>query len=192
MTGKEAIIEKIRADARQKVNSTLAEGARKAQEAIALARAGVKIYKDRNMSESYAERDEIINRRITVANLDVKKLILKAKVTAIDKAFEEATKEIKADKSRYLELIKRMIKFADDGDTVIISESDKDVITGQFIDECAKNYGKKISLSREYGAFIGGIMLSGDNSDKNLTLEAELSELRGKYESQIAEMLFGE
>ena len=116
MTGKEAIIEKIRADARQKVNSTLEEGARKAQEAIALARADVKIYKDRNMSESYAERDEIINRRITVANLDVKKLILKAKVTAIDKAFEEATKEIKADKSRYLELIKRMIKFADDGD----------------------------------------------------------------------------
>lgn len=192
MTGKEAIIEKIRADARQKANSTLEEGARKAQEAIALARADVKIYKDKNMSESYVEYDEIINRRVTVANLDVKKLILKAKVTAIDEAFKKSAEEIKAEKGRYLDLIKRMIKFADDGDEVIISESDKDVITKEFIDDCAKFYGKKISLSRKFGAFIGGIMLSGNNSDKNLTLEAELNELRGKYESQIAEMLFGE
>ena len=79
MTGKEAIIEKIKSDARQKANSTLEEGAKKAQEAIAIARSDAKIYKDKHMEESYVERDEIINRKITVANLEVKKILLQAK-----------------------------------------------------------------------------------------------------------------
>ena len=192
MSGKDAIIEKIRADARQKANSTLEEGNRKAQEAISIAYNDVKIYKEKNMAESYAERDEIVRRKITVANLEVKKLLLQAKKEIIDRAFEEALQAVKADKKGYEALIKRMLSFAEDGDEAVISESDKDVITAAFIASCAKEYGKKVTLSPTYGNFAGGIMLTGKGSDKNLTLEVELNAVRGEYEPAIAELLFGE
>lgn len=192
MTGKEAIIDKIRADARQKANSTLEEGTKKAQEAISIAYNDAKIYKEKNMAESYAERDEIVRRKITVANLEVKKLLLQAKKQVIDKAFSEAISAVKEDKEGYKALIKRMLSFAEDGDEVIVSESDKESITPDFIAKCAKEYGKKITFSPTYGTFAGGIILSGKGSDKNLTLEVELTNIRSEYEPAIADILFGE
>ena len=192
MTGKEAIIEKIKADARQKANSTLEEGAKKAQEAISIARSDAKIYKDKHMEESYIEREEIINRKITVANLEVKKLLLQAKKEIIDRAFEEAVNEIKKDEKAYLALIKRMLAYCEDDDTVIISESDKNRISKTFVVKTANEYGKRINVSENYGTFKGGIILSGKGSDKNLTLDVELSVVKEEYEPQIAEILFGE
>lgn len=192
MSGKDAIIEKIRADARQKANSTLEEGNRKAQEAISIAYNDAKIYKEKNMAESYAERDEIVRRKITVANLEVKKLLLQAKKEIIDRAFEEAIQAVKADKKGYEALIKRMLSFAEDGDEVIVSEKDKDLVTEAFVAKCAKEYGKNITLGKTYGDFAGGIVLTGKGSDKNLTLEVELNTVRSEYEPAIAELLFGE
>ena len=192
MTGKEAIIEKIKSDARQKANSTLEEGAKKAQVAIAIARSDAKIYKDKHMEESYVERDEIINRKITVANLEVKKILLQAKKEIIDKAFNEAVVSIKSEEKSYLALIKRMLAYCENDDTVIIAESDKNIISKNFIVKTANEYGKRVNVSETYGKFKGGIILSGKNSDKNLTLDVELSELRDEYEPHIAEILFGE
>lgn len=192
MSGKDAIIEKIRADAMQKANSTLEEGTKKAQEAISIAYNDAKIYKEKNMAESFAERDEIVRRKITVANLEVKKLLLQAKKEVIDKAFVEAIDAVKQDTEGYKALIKRMLSFAEDGDEVVLSQTDKDVLTPAFIGECAKGYGKKITVSSSYGKFAGGIVLSGKGSDKNLTLEVELNSVRSEYEPAIAQLLFGE
>ena len=192
MTGKEAIIDKIRQDARQKANSTLEEGSKRAQEAISIAYNDARIYKEKNMAESYAERDEIVRRKITVANLEVKKMTLQAKKQIIDKAFEEAVGLIKADKDGYLALIKRMMRFAEDGDVVVIAEADKKLVSKDFIVKQAAEYGKKVTVSDEYGAFCGGLILRSENADKNLTLEEELNGVRRDYEPAIAEVLFGE
>lgn len=192
MSGKESIIEKIREDARIKANSTLEEGSKRAQEAINVARNDANIYKEKNMAESYAEREEIISRKITVAHLDVKKTILQAKKEIIDKAFEEAVKLIKSDEKGYLSLIERMLGFAEDGDEIVISEEDKKTVKKKFITDTASGYGKKVSVRSGYGSFCGGIMICGKGSDKNLTLEAELSAIRSEYEPEIAGVLFGE
>ncbi len=192
MTGKEAIIDKIRQDAIQKANSTLEEGSKRAQEAISIAYNDAKIYKEKNMAESYAERDEIVRRKITVANLEVKKMMLQAKKQVIDRAFDEAVALIKADKKGYLALIGRMLKFAEDGDEVVISETDKDTVSKDFVVKEGAKYGKKVTASKTYGAFCGGIILRSENADKNLTLEEELSGVRREHEPAIAEVLFGE
>ena len=144
------------------------------------------------MAESYAERDEIVRRKITVANLEVKKLLLQAKKEIIDKAFAEALDAVKADEKGYLALIKRMLSFAEDGDEVVIAESDKDLVTPAFVQQCAKEYGKKFSLSSAYGNFVGGVVLSSKGSDKNLTLEVELASVRSECEPALADILFGE
>ena len=192
MNGKDAIIEKIRADARGKANSTLEEGAKRAQETIAIALNDAKIYKEKNMAESYAEREEILRRRETVANLEVKKLLLQAKKTVIDKAFEEAVTAIKKDEKRYLALITRMLSYAEDGDVVVIAKSDKTLVKKAFIEDEAKKAGKKVTVSATYGDFCGGLILSGKGVDKNLTLENELNTVRTEYETSIADILFGE
>lgn len=192
MNGKEAIIEKIREDARIKANSTLEEGATRAREEIEVAKNDARIYKEKNREESYAERDNILQRKETVANLDVKKLMLQAKKEVIDRAFAEAVSAIKSDEKKYKELIGRMIAFAEDGDEVVVSESDKKVLTETFLKEEAAKRGKKIKAFSSSEAFVGGIVLKGNGVDKNLTLENELSIVRSEYEKDIANILFGE
>ena len=52
--------------------------------------------------------------------------------------------------------------------------------------------GKKISLSKKHGDFIGGVILSGEKFDKNLTLEVEFEEIKQQKELEITQILFGE
>ncbi|MFA6867326.1 MAG: V-type ATP synthase subunit E family protein [Clostridia bacterium] len=191
MTGSEAIVNKIIGDARKVVNSTLEEANASAQDTLDLARNDEKIYLKKNMQESYAERDETVRRRITVANLEVKKIILKSKQDLIDKAFQQAIEEVKADSKVYKDYIASLLTFAQDGDEVIIAESDKKLITKAFIGEIAKSIDKKISVAKEYGNFCGGIVLSAKGTDKNLSLEVELSSVRDEFEPKIAKIMFG-
>ncbi len=191
-SGKDAIIQKIKDDAIVKANSTLEEGAARAKTTIDSALRDADIYKQRNMTESYRERDEIIKRKMTVASLKVKKLVLQAKKQVVDKAFDEAVKLIKADEKAYKDLIERMLSFVEDGDEIVLSVSDKKLISDEFVKETVKKLGMKATIAKERGAFKGGIKLVGKNTDKNLTLEAELAEFRREEESVVAQILFGE
>lgn len=189
MSGKEAIIDKILSDARAIVNSTLEEANSFCAQEIAIAQNDAKIYREKNMAESYAEREEIIRRKITVANLEVKKLILQAKQELISKAFAAAIDAIKSDIGGYAKTIERMLTLADNGEVVTFSKQDKKLFDEKWL---ASHTDKKLVFNKNYGDFCGGIVLSGLGSDKNMTLEVELEALRNNYEPQIAEILFGE
>lgn len=190
--GKDAIIRKIKEDAIIKANSTLEEGAERAKTAIDNAVRDADVYKRDNMAESYVERDEIIKRKTTVASLEVKKLVLQAKKQIVDKAFDEAAKLIKSDEKAYKNLIERMLSFVEDGDEIVLSEFDEKLVSDEFVEKAVKKLGKKATISEKRGSFKGGIKLVGKNTDKNLTLEAELAEFRREEESVVAQILFGE
>lgn len=191
MTGKEAIIEKIITDARLIANSTLEEAGKRGSEIIDVARNDAKLYRDKNMAESYAEREEIIRRKITVANLEVKKIILHAKQKIMAEAFKEALIKIKEDAKAYLALLDGMLKNASDGDTVILSERDKNLVNAKWLAGKAADRGIKLVFGG-YGEFEGGMIIAGEGSDKNLTLEVEIKAVREKYEPEIAGILFGD
>lgn len=190
--GKDAIIRKIKEDAIIKANSTLEEGAARAKTTIDNAVRDADVYKRDNMAESYVERDEIIKRKTTVASLEVKKLVLQAKKQVVDKAFDEAAKLIKSDEKAYKNLIERMLSFVEDGDEIVLSEFDEKLVSDEFVEKTVKKLGKKATISEKRGSFKGGIKLVGKNTDKNLTLEAELAEFRREEESVVAQILFGE
>lgn len=190
--GKDAIIRKIKEDAIIKANSTLEEGAARAKTTIDNAVRDADVYKRDNMAESYVERDEIIKRKTTVASLEVKKLVLQAKKQVVDKAFDEAAKLIKSDEKAYKNLIERMLSFVEDGDEIVLSEFDEKLVSDEFVEKTVKKLGKKATISEKRGLFKGGIKLVGKNTDKNLTLEAELAEFRREEESVVAQILFGE
>lgn len=192
MKGKEAIIQKIIGDAKKAASSTMEEAGVNADEILNIARNDAKIYKDRHMSESFSEREEIIKRKISMANLEARKMLLQEKQKIIEKSFEKAVEKIRDDKEKYVELIINMLTFAENGDTVVISEKDKDIITEEFILAEAKKKKIKVNISKKYGAFSGGIILSGTESDKNFSLEVELAHLRSVAEPEIAKIMFGE
>lgn len=192
MKGKEAIINRIIKDSQKIATSTSEEGVQKAQEIINAAENDAKIYRSKNRQESEREREDIIRRRITVANLEVKKLLLKAKQEIINKSFSQSADEIRKDKKNYKKMLVKMLEYAADNDTVTISQNDKDILTAQDVQKIAKEKNITLKLNKSYGKFQGGVVLSNKQTDKNLTLEVELSSLRDEIEPEIAEMLFEE
>ena len=192
MKGKQAIIDKIISDARQIAKSTHEEGVQKAQEIIDAAENDARIYRAKNREESEKEREDIIRRRITAANLEVKKILLKAKQEIISKAFSQSVEEIRKDKKAYKNMLLGMLEHASNGDTLIISKNDKDILTPQDVKYFCQKRKIDISIDTNYGDFLGGLILCGKGWDKNFTLEVELNSLRDELEPQIAQMLFGD
>ena len=194
MAGTEAIINKIIADAKAKADSIL-EQAKVDSQAI-LDNAKVECEKNNKavVDKKQSMIDEAITRKQTVAELDVKKIILKAKKDAIDKAFVLAKENLLNLKSAdYLKLVTNMIStYCEDNDVVTIAEQDKKIITAKLISDIAKDKGIKLTLSKDCGDFLGGVILSNQGIDKNLTFDVELKVLREELETTIASMIFNE
>lgn len=189
----ETIVEKIRSDAGVIAASTLEEGGKKASEILDSAKNDVRIYKEKILAETSALRDEIVRRRISVANSEVKKLVLAAKKEKLDEVYASVLDKLTTlPKDKYLAIITAMLSYAEDGDKVVICKRDSAVITPEFIASVSKKRNIKLTLADTYADICGGIILSGEYLDKNLSFETEMSLLREDTESTVAKELFGE
>ena len=178
-----AIIDENLKRANDNANEIIAKASEAADAKVAVFKSGMK-----------ATYDEILRRNEVVSTLDGKKILMNAKAKAVDDLCAKALDEIASmDKKKYLAIIENILKkFAEDGEVVIISEVDKGRVTQKFIDDTAKKLGIKLTLSKELGSFHGGVILSGKNSDKNLSFDMELMSIKEECETQIADMLFEE
>jgi V/A-type H+-transporting ATPase subunit E len=190
MNGREAIIAKIIDDARKIANTTSEEASAKAKETLSIARNDADIYLKENMEASYKEREDIIKRRLSSAEIEARKMVLQTKQDILTEVFDIALSTIKSDEKNYKKLIEKMVECGVVGDVVIVSKSDKELLTSEFIKKAGEKAKKKISLSKTYGDFAGGIILQGDKTDKNMTLEVELATIRDNFEPEIVEKLF--
>lgn len=187
----EKIVKIILDDAQKKAVSTRNEGNAKAQEIISRANRDVTISKQDAYQETQNTRDNILKQGVTNGNLEVKKMILSAKHEVLDKTFARAIEKIQALPSRkYLDLISSILEYAEDGDVVRIRKEDAKVITKAFIEAQSKKLKRKISLSSEYIDITGGIMLSNESYDKNLSLDILMQSLREELETEISNKLF--
>lgn len=187
------IAARIVSDAVRMSNSTREEGSRKAQEIIERARNDVRIFREQNMRETEILRREILERKESVARLEVKKLALKAKQRVLDTAFARALEAVRAlPKDKYLKIIEGMLASAEDGDVVKIAECDAKLITAAFVKKTADKLGIKLTLAKEYIDIRGGVVLSNGSYDKNFSLETEFDSLREEIEPAIAAEIFGE
>lgn len=188
---KEAIIAKIISDAQLKAKSTIKEANIKAASILANSTEQSSILQDESLKEIDFLVADIARRGKTVAELDSKKIMLAAKVSLLDTAFDMALVKVKnLDKKAYIKLIKGMLENAEDGDTVIISEIEKAIVTKKLIDDIAKDRGISLSLAKDFGDFKGGIVLENNGIAKNLTFEVEINMLRDAIEADIAKELF--
>ncbi len=192
MDGQQKIIDKILSDAKHDAGEMLSEALKKAEALVAAKQSEADAEYDLSVEEARKAGEEVVRRRLTVADLEVKKLLLSAKKQAVDEAFEESLKKLLAlPKEEYAALVESMIaSAADDGDVVVISENDKNVLTKAFFDKISAKIGKKLTLSDTFGNFKGGVMLLGKGVDKNLTFESELALLRDEVEPEVAKIMF--
>ena len=188
---KEAIIEKIISDGQKKADAIIGEAREKAEEILAAAAAECKTYYDNSVYDTGKLVDDILSRGKTVAELDAKKLQLGAKAKVLDEVFVSALEKLRnLDKKAYKGLLLNMLSKAEDGDTVILSAREKDILTEKDVKEYAQKKGIKLSLSKELGDFDGGLMLRGKGIDKNFTFEVEISLLRDEIEMNVAKEMF--
>lgn len=192
MDGQQKIIDKILSDATHDAGEMLSEALKKAEALVAAKQSEADAEYDLSVEEARKAGEEVVRRRLTVADLEVKKLLLSAKKQAVDEAFEESLKKLLAlPKEEYAALVESMIaSAADDGDVVVISENDKNVLTKAFFDKISAKIGKMLTLSDTFGNFKGGVMLLGKGVDKNLTFESELALLRDEVEPEVAKIMF--
>ena len=192
MDGQQKIIDKILSDATHDAGEMLSEALKKAEALVAAKQAEADAEYDLSVEEARKAGEEVVRRRLTVADLEVKKLLLSAKKQAVDEAFGESLKKLLAlPKEEYTALVGSMIaSAADDGDVVVISENDKNVLTKAVFDKISAKIGKKLTLSDTFGNFKGGVMLLGKGVDKNLTFESELALLRDEVEPEVAKIMF--
>lgn len=189
---KEAIIDKILSDAQIKADAIIGEAQSKADRTIAETAEVCKGYIYNSKSETDKMVFDIEARSKTVAELDAKKLLLSAKAKVIDMVFARTLDKLRTlDEDRYSALIFAMLENAEDGDEIVISSREKDIVTKDKLQEFANKKGIKLSLASEYGDFDGGIVIRSKGVDKNFTLDVETQLLKEELETQVAKEIFG-
>lgn len=187
------IVSKIIADAEERAAAVIAEAENKARfirqktdSEIDALRSGAESEKKKRMSAALQAAE-------VKATLELKKAELGAEKSVMDVVFDGAKRRVRElNKKEYLKLVEAMLSYAESGDTVKISALDKDVITESFVKKVADKLKIKLKLSKTYVDITGGVILSGKNADKNLSIEADLKEIRELTEPEAARILFGE
>ena len=144
------------------------------------------------ISKAKTDGEEIITQAVLNAEIEARKILLKAKQEVLSATIEKSLEKLmKLPDSEYIALITDMIaRVADAGDTVIISRNDEKRLTAEVIAKISKVIGKKLTLSNERGDFLGGVILSQNGLDKNMTLENELSEIKQERINKLSTKLF--
>lgn len=179
MNGKQTIIDKIIRDAELKAESNVSAAKEKADAVISQAQADAEAMRAEKLADKTEQTNELIRRRRSVALLDKKRAISAYKSELALAVFDEAIDAFKSDKKRYKAYIEELLKTnAEDGDEIIASKYDESVVTSAMVTKVAKALKIKLALSDKSGDFKGGLILSGVNYDKNLTLDDIVRRIR--------------
>lgn len=144
--------------------------------------------------------EEKKRRIISMAELENRKALLKAKQEIIDEVFERAKEKIKAlPDEQYQDLIADMLmkSIITGNEEIIISESDRQRITPEFIQEInkrLKDMGKQgnLRISDASRDMIGGFILKSKDVEINSTFDSLIKMEREELETEIAKILFEE
>lgn len=194
MNSKEALIEKIITEAQSYGDSLIQDAKAQSKKIENEYEAQFKDYRAYKEEKIDIECKNIVERKITVANLDAKKIDLAARREILDEVFKKAENKILyLDEKSYLNFIEKLLtQYAEDGDEVIISKADKEKIKEEFIKNVSKKIKKNLILSKDFGSFNGGVILSQQGCDKNLTLSTIVRQEREQIEIEVQNLIFEE
>lgn len=170
------------AEARARSEAVLAEAEKNAATLLADAERRGKI-----------EKDKIITRRKSVADIDCRKVFLAKKQEIIEACFARAIDEITdMPKAAYIELLVHLGKISGvKAGVLIFNERDKQSVAAEVcraLNE-AVDCGSFI-VSEKTGKMRGGYLLNTGNVTVNNTIEALVSEAKSELTAETAKLLF--
>ena len=177
---KQDLLDKIVSEANEKAASIRADAKARADALVSAAEEESAALSESARKLATSSAPEILKRRKSMAELEVRKIVLESKQELISKSYEEALARILAS-PKYPDLLLSMIcSAAEEGDVVQFASSDEKVNESKILAAASKKLGFSLTAAKEKGDFRGGIVLLGKRYDKNLTLETELARLRAQ------------
>lgn len=188
MSGKENIIANILAGAEAEKAETLRLAQEKAAEIADADEAYCEKAKKEATERAKKEGERTVERYVSVANMDVKKILLQVKQEKISAVMAKAEKALsELGESEYTAfLIGMMEKYAEKGDTVVFASTEKARV--KTAADFAQKQGYEIRFD---GEFSGGLILESEGFDKNLTVSMLLKEYKEGHEAELASILQG-
>lgn len=139
------------------------------------------------------EKEKIISRRKSVADIDSKKIILSKKQELINECFDKAVEFILSmEESKYVEMLVNMGKSAGAaGGELIFNEKERASIGQKVVDGLnAAASGNSFVLSQETRNLKGGYMLQKGQIYINNSIEAVMDEKCRELTGEVAAILF--
>ena len=190
---KEVLLEQINNKAKEQAESIKRAALDAAAEQRSKAESELKAEYEQRLASVNDEAELAIAGQKTLMRIDGKKAELNAKRELIDEVYKNVTEKIKAlSDNDYRKFIAAIIaKYAEDGDKVIICQSDAKRLSSNWLSDLAFDLQLSLSFGPEYHGDDGGVILRGNKYDKNLTISAIIGEARIATESDVAKRLFG-
>lgn len=188
----ENITQKILSEAKESAAAAVAEAQKQGQELIDKAQADAAQLQKRAQQQAEEEHDVILQRRISVAELEARKMRLAAKQVVIARSFEIATERLaNLSESEYIAfLVDGISQAAENGSEVLLNARDHDAV-GKKVIALVRAMGKDVTLSDETIHAKGGFILRCGAVELNATVETMIGAVREEVTPEVVQALFG-
>ena len=196
MTGLEKILSQIEYESDDRCKTIIANAEAKAQEIISEAEAQAEAEADKSREAIEKRVEDIKQSTASSVELNKSKIILKAKLEAIDEMLSDSLKTIKSlPDSEYFDMLKTLIlNNAKDGEGVLhLSEKDCKRLNEGFIANLNNSLGsgKSVVLGDNADIDSGFVLVYGD-IDINCSFDAIVSSKRDELRDTLNALLFTE
>jgi len=197
--GAEKIIARILEDARLKASNNIKEAEKQASDIINAAKEEAEKKRTVIIENALKNADEMKKRAISVAELEARKIKLKAKQEIITSVFEKAITALNSlPAETYAKILCNMIisSVAKGNEEVVLSIRDKERLGKEFIDDINRKLAEKglkgdLRLSEQTANINGGFILKSGDIEMNNSFDALIKMKRNELEPEIIKILFG-
>ena len=189
----EKITSKIISEAQELRDKTLSEAAAQSDAVLAEAQKKAQEMVEESKKRGLEEKEKIISRRKSVADIDCRKVFLAKKQELIGQCFDKAVDEIiSMDEADYTDLLTALGKSSGlTAGQLIFNEKERAAIGQKVVDALnAAVEGGSFALSEETRKLRGGYMLMCGQTFINNTIEALVDEARPELVAEVAKMMF--
>jgi V/A-type H+-transporting ATPase subunit E len=189
MSGLEKIINEINEEADRTVGEIISYANSSAEKIISRAEERAREIEAEANEKAEEEYKKSLQKAHSSAEVTKKRAILKEKQEIISEVLSGAHSSIiKLGTDRYFDLmIKLLMKYADEGGEIILSERDKTWVTPQFREVADK---KGLKISDEIRDIDGGFILLYGDIEENCSFSALMEEERDRLHDAVNTFLF--
>ena len=126
------------------------------------------------------EADAVYSGRVKLGELEAGKVLLDARQKCVAAVYDGVREKILgAPDKEYLALLGKLIaECCENGDEVIAAKSDSKRVTAAWLKKIADGAKVKLTLSKTYGDFAGGVILRNARYDRDLTVDEIVESLK--------------